>query len=202
MRMKEIKLILAALLIVGSIFTIKSFIPKSTEKQQTTIQLENSKVTTNEMVIESIKDLQTIELNQISFNKVVEISTGNKLTKKTQNITFKGRVINKLDLSSCTIEIFSDNIIKIYIKDYEQSVEFFEQDTTYSETENALFSFGDLKVTPAQYEEIKCKIKEQVLNESRDEIQNLNTKASTVISRTLKTLTNQSYDIRIVKVGA
>lgn len=196
MKNKLIKMLiftLSVVLIVTVILTVIKSKKQDVEQTQVTYINQNDTLKSKQLVIKSINEINKIEVSQIKFTKEIEITKG-KTFKKTQSITFSGIIHNTLDLKGSVIKV-SDNVVKVYTKAIEQSVEFLEGDTSYSEVEKDFLAFGDIELLPREYESLKSNIREQVLSESQVEISNIKYQAEISIENTLNKLTNENYTV-------
>ena len=168
---------------------------KKHEKEyvQTTYINEKDILKSKQLIMDSINEINKIEVSQIKFTKEIEITKG-KTFKKTQTIIFTGIINNTLDLKGSVVKI-NEDVVQIYTRWIDQSVEFLESDTSYSEVDKGFLTFGDIELLPREYESLKSTIREQVLSESQLEMDNVKSKAETSIENTLNKLTNENYTV-------
>lgn len=168
---------------------------KNSAKEQTQVTYINQEdiLKSKQLVMESINEINKIEVSQIKFTKEIEITKG-KTFKKSQTIIFVGIIHSTLDLKGSVVKIDED-IVQIYTDGIEQSVEFIESDTSYSEIDKGFLTFGDIELLPREYESLKSNVRDQIISESYVEIENIKYQAEISIENTLNKLTNENYTV-------
>lgn len=197
MKNKIIKLMLIFTLSVVAIVGIGLNIArnKNSEKEYTQAAYINEKdiLKSKQLVLDSINEINKIEVSQIKFTKEIEITKG-KTFKKTQAITFTGVIRNTLDLKGSVVKI-NDEVVQIYTKGIEQAVEFIESNTTYNDVNKDFLAFGDIELLPQEYENLKSNVRNQIISESHLEMDNIKFQAEISIENTLNKLTNSNYTV-------
>lgn len=159
-------------------------------------------VNTKELLIKDIKNISKLEILEVNIQKEVKITKGD-FFKKEQNIIFEANGKYILDLSlledkNIVIDENNKNIT-IFSGFPKIEVNFNESKTQIYETEKSWFTIGDLKLSTQEFETIKAKTKEEILNELED-----NDSYNTAISGSSKTLeeilnkiSKENYSIKI-----
>lgn len=187
--------------------------PKQQPQQWVVPNLKDpsNKFITKETLINNLTQKQEFITLEVDLNQKVTIdnSWGNMAVfKKLQSIQFMGKGIFAVDLSKLTgekIAVDKDKkLITLTIaKPYVKSIAIDEQKTIYESPERGILRFGDIKLTPEEYNvmmnEAKTKMKEQLL--SKELYDSALKNSETSITNLVKTLfsedTKNNYNINI-----
>lgn len=175
------------------------------------VQNTNKKFITRETLINQIQKKQELITLEMEMTEQISVddSWGNlPVFKKIQNIDYSGTGIYTIDLSS-----LNNNNIDINTKTKKitakvpspvvKDVSINEDKTKYEDTQKGLFRFGELKLSPAEYQVIRSNVKEKMITKMGE--QDLYKQALTTSSDTIKKLiegiiqseTQEKYDINV-----
>ncbi|MBU5593461.1 DUF4230 domain-containing protein [Clostridium sp. MSJ-4] len=134
--------------------------PKKENKQWVVPNLKDTshKIFTEEALIQNIAQKQEMITTEVEMNQktTIDDSWGNMFAfKKLQNIYFFGKGIYVVDLSNITKDSITINGNKLTLtvpKPFIKTIDIDEQKTIYETPEKGIFRFGELKLTPEEYE--------------------------------------------------
>lgn len=160
---------------LGVFATYKLLIaPKKAPKQWTSTNLSNisSKFFIQDTLVREIRKKKEIIPFEVDLEETVTIddSWGDlSIFKKIQNINFYGRGIYSIDVSCIDNKSIvvdkSDNSLVISIpKPIIKGVVIEETRTIYTSPELGILRFGEVTLTPAEYDSLISKVKEKMTN--------------------------------------
>lgn len=175
------------------------------------VQNTNKKFITRETLINQIQKKQELITLEMEMTEQISVddSWGNlPVFKKIQNIDFSGTGIYTIDLSSLNnnnidIDTKTKKITAKVPSPVVKDVSINEDKTKYEDTQKGLFRFGELKLSPAEYQVIRSNVKEKMITKMGE--QDLYKQALTTSSDTIKKLiegiiqseTQEKYDINV-----
>ncbi|MBU3220906.1 DUF4230 domain-containing protein [Clostridium algidicarnis] len=185
--------------------------PKKETKQWVVPNLKDTshKFFTEEALIQNIVQKQEMITTEVELNQKTSIddSWGSAITfKKIQHIYFYGRGIFVVNLSNITKDSISINGNKLTLtvpKPYIKSINIDEEKTIYETPEKGIFRFGEVKLTPEEYEvmmtEAKNGMKEKLSSGEiyEDAVKNSEVSISKFVQSLFSEDTKNNYIINI-----
>lgn len=179
------------------------------EKQALKYGNMSKKLISTAVLINKIKQKQELITLQVEMAEKMTIddSWGSLVVfKKLSVINFVGQGIYSIDLSSLTSANITINKTEININLPSltpQSVNIDENETTFEPTQNGLFRFGDIKVTPIENQLLIKKVKEKMLAKMKDNdlyekaIESSTTAVKQFINLILQDNYDSNYNIKV-----
>lgn len=175
------------------------------------VQNTSKKFITRETLINQIQKKQELITLEIEMTEKISVddSWGNlSLFKKIQNIDFNGTGIYTIDLSRLNNENIDiktkDKKITVKVPSpVVKDISINEDKTKYEDTEKGLLRFGELKLSPAEYQVIRSNVKEKMVTKMSEQDfykQALNTSEDTVkklINGVIQNETQEKYEIKV-----
>lgn len=185
--------------------------PKKETKQWVVPNLKDTshKFFTEEALIQNIVQKQEMITTEVELNQKTSIddSWGNVIAfKKIQHIYFYGRGIFVVNLSNITKDSISINGNKLTLtvpKPYIKSINIDEEKTVYETPEKGVFRFGEIKLTPEEYEvmmtEAKGSMKEKLSSGQiyEDAVKNSEISISKFVQSLFSEDTKNNYTISV-----
>jgi hypothetical protein len=212
---KKRTILLIALCISLGFYLSYNFFIKPTKAKETwvvpNVQNTNKKFISRETLINQIQKKQELITLEIEMTEKISIddSWGNlPVFKKIQNIDFSGNGIYTIDLSSLNNDNIDINTKskKVTVKvpsPVVKDVSINEDKTKYEDPQKGLFRFGELKMSPAEFQVIRSNVREKMITKMGE--QDLYKQALSTSSDTVKKLldgiiqgeTQEKYDIDV-----
>lgn len=215
---RKLRNILIGILIAISTIGIGSVIhknnqnkePKSVYSQQYIIN-EDKKVLEADTIVDSLTEINTMNVLSYNGSKEIKIESGSFLSKRNQNIKFYFTADYQLDLSSITkdnVEINqATNTIKVFNKPLKLSeITFLEDKTEVSDVKKSewyTLSNKQIELATSELEQLKARLKDKIKNDIENDTEALmmaESNASKNVNNTLRTLTGYDWDIEIIFV--
>lgn len=172
-RLKMILILMIACILTGFIAAYKFNNPLKEAYNPWIVQdaSDSSKrFITHDAIVNELQNKQELIPLELNLTEKITISDNwgtAELFKKLQNIHLVAKGIYSLDLMKITTEnvLVNDSKKTIAItapKPEIKTIAIDEQKTVYETTQNGLLRFGEIKVTPAEYQTILTKAKEKM----------------------------------------
>lgn len=211
-KIKKGKIIFFSVLILALTFTYLGYKVYHTSKNQsdpwvvTDVSNNSGKFISKETLIKDIKDKQSLITMETDLEETIILndSWGEfEIFKKLQTIRFYGRCIYSIDLSSLNTDSIEENksngSITITVPNPSiKDIILDENKTLYESPEMGILRFGDITLSPAEYDVILSHIKTR-MKEKLSESENIN-KVKEKSTSSLKSLVSTLCNVDSSKI--
>ena len=194
---KKTKKLVASLLLGVCVFVglAKWDKPTTNETYQKQIQLQETKVDYSNLIIKGLEKINNLEVLQLNVNYDMTIHGTifkNNFFRNDKIVTLNTTARYKIDLDDVMSNvIFSgDNIIVLVHIDTEV---FVNEDSIVYRDDKGYLAFGDVTVTPEDYNSMVVKAKENISNEMRNK-ENYDVAKENVEKRVKEIITTIGHD--------